>query len=184
MAVPAHDERDNEFAKKFKLEIIEVVEWKPESNGIVLNWKSINSDFLNWLNTTEAKSKMIEWLEENKVWEKKTNYKLRDWIFTRQRYWGEPIPLVHCEKCGIVPVDESELPLTLPEVEKYERWQRRRLSMKPGLTCLRQVNGRNFIDFNTWMKMDLDYIDNWDLKLDLIILLKTIPAVVFRKGAM
>jgi len=119
MAVPAHDERDNEFAKKYSLDIIEVVSGLEDpfqkSGG-----KIVNSDFLDGLDVKSAIAKMIEWLEEKKLGKNKINYKLRDWIFSRQRYWGEPIPLVHCELCGIVPVDEKDLPLLLPEVEKYE----------------------------------------------------------------
>ena len=126
MAVPAHDERDWEFAKKFNLPIIQVV----AKNGEVVDVNEaaftdvatgvlINSDFLNGLEVKDAKAKMIEFLEENKIGTAKTNYKLRDWVFSRQRYWGEPIPIVHCEKCGYVPLDESELPLLLPEVDSY-----------------------------------------------------------------
>ncbi|MCR5500289.1 MAG: leucine--tRNA ligase [Acetatifactor sp.] len=124
MAVPAHDERDWDFAKKFGLPIIEVVAGSPVSvqeqvftdvqTGIL-----VNSDFLNGLSVAEAKKKIIEFLEEKGIGTSKTNYKLRDWVFSRQRYWGEPIPIVKCEKCGFVPLDESELPLELPEVESY-----------------------------------------------------------------
>ncbi len=126
MAVPAHDERDWEFAKKFHLPIIQVV----AKNGEVVDVNEaaftdvatgvlINSDFLNGLEVKEAKEKMIKFLEEKGIGQAKTNYKLRDWVFSRQRYWGEPIPIVHCDKCGYVPIDESELPLLLPEVESY-----------------------------------------------------------------
>ena len=126
MAVPAHDERDWEFAKKFHLPIIQVV----AKNGEVVDVNEaaftdvatgvlINSDFLNGLEVKDAKKKMIKFLEEKGIGQAKTNYKLRDWVFSRQRYWGEPIPIVHCDKCGYVPIDESELPLLLPEVESY-----------------------------------------------------------------
>lgn len=124
MAVPAHDERDWEFAKKFGLPIIEVVAgseigveeavYTDVEDGIL-----VNSDFLDGLHVAEAKKKIIEFLAEKGIGTKKTNYKLRDWVFSRQRYWGEPIPIVECEKCGFVPLDESELPLELPEVESY-----------------------------------------------------------------
>ena len=124
MAVPAHDDRDWEFAKKFGLPIIEVVGGStvPVEEAAftdVATGKLINSDFLNGLEVAEAKKKIIEWLEEKGVGHSKTNFKLRDWVFSRQRYWGEPIPIVHCEKCGYVPVPESELPLMLPEVDSY-----------------------------------------------------------------
>ena len=126
MAVPAHDERDWEFAKKFNLPIIQVVAKNGEEVDInaaaftdVATGVLINSDFLNGLEVKDAKAKMIAFLEEKKIGTAKTNYKLRDWVFSRQRYWGEPIPIVHCDKCGYVPIDESELPLMLPEVESY-----------------------------------------------------------------
>ena len=116
MAVPAHDERDWEFAKKFNGEEVDVNEaaFTDVATGVL-----INSDFLNGLEVKEAKEKMIEFLTEKGIGNAKVNYKLRDWVFSRQRYWGEPIPIVHCDKCGYVPVDESELPLLLPEVESY-----------------------------------------------------------------
>ena len=124
MAVPAHDERDWEFAKKFGLPIVEVVAGSPV--GVeeavytdVAEGMLVNSDFLNGLNVAEAKEKIVEFLTEKGIGTKKTNFKLRDWVFSRQRYWGEPIPIVECEKCGFVPLDESELPLELPEVESY-----------------------------------------------------------------
>ena len=148
MAVPAHDDRDHEFAKKFDLPIIQVVIKKAEgirqkaqgteretteekAEGIRQKAQgteqafcgegvSVNSEVINGLETPEAKKKIMKWLEEKGIGKAKVNFKLRDWLFSRQRYWGEPIPLVHCEKCGIVPVPESELPLRLPEVEKYE----------------------------------------------------------------
>lgn len=153
MAVPAHDERDFEFAKKFGLEIREVVKNKdteissspltrggrgvenipknqtlsnsPLSGGepkIVFSGEgvNINSDFLDGSETAEAKEKMINWLEEKNLGQRAINYKLRDWVFSRQRYWGEPIPLIHCQKCGWVQVLEKDLPVKLPEVEKYE----------------------------------------------------------------
>ncbi len=122
MAVPAHDTRDWEFAKKFNLPIIEVlksaVDVQEEAwteDGI-----HVNSDFLDGLNKEDAINTMIAWLEERKVGTKSVNYKLRDWIFSRQRYWGEPIPLVHCPTCGTVPIPEDQLPLLLPEVSSYE----------------------------------------------------------------
>ena len=121
MAVPAHDERDFEFASKFGIDIIPVIEGGDISKEPYTgDGRHINSDFLNGLNKQEAISKMIEWLEDKKIGERKVNYKLRDWVFSRQRYWGEPIPMIHCSKCGWVPVPESELPLVLPEVTDYE----------------------------------------------------------------
>ena len=124
MAVPGHDERDFEFAKKFGLPIIEVVsggkDITKEAFTDCAKGTMVNSDFLNGLTVDEAKTKIQQWLSERKIGEKKTNYKLRDWVFSRQRYWGEPIPMVYCEKCGYVPIDESELPLTLPNVESFE----------------------------------------------------------------
>lgn len=127
MAVPAHDDRDWEFAKKFNLPIIQVVAKDGEEVDVnaaaftdVATGVLINSDFLNGLSVNDAKAKMIEFLNEKKIGHAKVNYKLRDWVFSRQRYWGEPIPIVECPKCGFVPVDESELPLLLPEVESYE----------------------------------------------------------------
>lgn len=126
MAVPAHDERDWEFAKKFNLPIIQVVAKNGEEVDVneaaftdVATGVLINSDFINGLEVKDAKEKMIQFLEENKIGTAKTNYKLRDWVFSRQRYWGEPIPIVECEKCGFVPLDESELPLLLPDVDSY-----------------------------------------------------------------
>ena len=126
MAVPAHDTRDWEFAKKFDLPMIQVVEGKEGPVDIneaaftdVATGKMINYDFLDGLEVTEAKEKMKDFLEEKGIGNRKVNYKLRDWVFSRQRYWGEPIPIVHCEKCGYVPLDESELPLLLPEVDSY-----------------------------------------------------------------
>ena len=123
MAVPAHDERDFDFAKKFNLPIIEVVAGGDVQNVAytdVAEGKLVNSGFLNGLEVADAKRAMIKFLEENGIGEEKINFKLRDWVFSRQRYWGEPIPLVECEKCGWVPVPESELPLELPEVDSYE----------------------------------------------------------------
>ena len=123
MAVPAHDERDWEFAKKFGLPIIEVVEGggnvQEEVFTDVATGKLVNSDFLNGLEVAKAKEKIIAYLEEKGIGTAKVNYKLRDWVFSRQRYWGEPIPIVHCDKCGYVAIPESELPLELPEVESY-----------------------------------------------------------------
>ena len=123
MAVPAHDERDWDFAKKFGLPIIEVVaggkDVQEEVFTDVATGVLVNSGFLNGLEVAQAKEKMIAYLEEKGIGTAKTNYKLRDWVFSRQRYWGEPIPIVKCEKCGYVAIPESELPLELPEVESY-----------------------------------------------------------------
>ena len=124
MAVPAHDERDWEFAKKFNMPIIEVVAGSPvDVNEAVFTdvetGTLVNSDFLNGLSVADAKVKITEFLTEKGIGHSKTNFKLRDWVFSRQRYWGEPIPIVNCEKCGYVPLPESELPLELPEVESY-----------------------------------------------------------------
>ena len=122
MAVPAHDERDWDFAKKFDLPIIEVVAGGDVQNAAftdVQTGQLCNSDFLNGLEVKDAKAAIINWLEEKGIGHKKVNYKLRDWVFSRQRYWGEPIPIVKCPCCGYVPIDESELPLRLPEVESY-----------------------------------------------------------------
>ena len=123
MAVPAHDTRDWEFAKKFNLPIIEVVaggDVEKEAFTDVATGKLINSGFLDGLEVKDAKKKIIEFLEKEGIGHTKVNYKLRDWVFSRQRYWGEPIPLVECPKCGWVPIPESELPLKLPEVDSYE----------------------------------------------------------------
>ncbi len=123
MAVPAHDQRDYDFAKKFGLDIIQVIS-QGEGDKLPLteiaNGKLINSDFINGLNVKEASEKIISKAEELKIGNRKTNYKLRDWVFSRQRYWGEPIPLVYCEKCGWVAVPEEELPIKLPDVDNYE----------------------------------------------------------------
>ena len=124
MAVPAHDTRDWEFAKKFGCEIIEVVQGGDvqkeaftlkDDTGIM-----VNSDFLNGLTVKEAIPVITKWLEKSGIGHEKVNFKLRDWVFSRQRYWGEPIPLVHCDKCGWVPLPEDQLPLLLPEVDSYE----------------------------------------------------------------
>lgn len=121
MAVPAHDSRDYEFAKKFGADIVEVIsggdisEEAYTGDGVL-----VNSEMINGLNVAEAKEKMIAFVESKGIGTRKTNYKLRDWVFSRQRYWGEPIPIVHCDCCGQVVVDEKDLPLTLPEVESYE----------------------------------------------------------------
>ena len=137
MAVPAHDTRDFEFAQKFNLPIKQVIMQKPENYDPSKEYKmeetelteaftdinngiAINSDFLNGLTSKEAINKVIDYIEEKGLGERKVNYKLRDWVFSRQRYWGEPIPMVYCEKCGWVPVPEEELPLRLPDVEDYE----------------------------------------------------------------
>lgn len=129
MAVPGHDSRDHEFAKKFNLPIKQVI--KSVSDDVACNIEEeaftdvengilINSDFLDGLSVNDAKNKVLEYLEKNNIGKKQVNFKLRDWVFSRQRYWGEPIPMIHCNKCGWVPVPESELPLRLPEVEDYE----------------------------------------------------------------
>jgi len=122
MAVPAHDDRDWDFAKKFGLPIIEVL--KSEVDVQTKPWTEdgihVNSGFLDGLNKEDAIAKMLGWLEEHKIGKKTINYKLRDWVFSRQRYWGEPIPLIHCPHCGIVPVPEDQLPLELPEVKNYQ----------------------------------------------------------------
>ncbi len=123
MAVPAHDDRDFDFAKKFDLPIIEVVAGGDISEHAftdVATGKLVNSGFLNGLEVADAKRAMIKFLEENGIGEEKVNFKLRDWVFSRQRYWGEPIPLVECEKCGWVAIPEEQLPVELPDVESYE----------------------------------------------------------------
>ena len=125
MAVPAHDQRDYEFAKKFNLPIVQVVDGEnvdleKEAFTDVETGKLINSDFLNGLEVTDAKKKIIDYLEKEQIGTKKVNYKLRDWVFSRQRYWGEPIPMVYCEKCGWVPLDEKDLPLVLPDIKDFE----------------------------------------------------------------
>ncbi len=125
MAVPAHDDRDWEFAKKFGCEIIEVVSGGEDVQKAAFTAKDetgimVNSDFLNGLTVKDAIPAVTRWLEEKGIGSAKVNYKLRDWVFSRQRYWGEPIPMVNCEKCGWVPLPESELPLLLPDVESYE----------------------------------------------------------------
>ncbi len=127
MAVPAHDTRDFEFATKFNLPIVQVV--KPIEGTVDLSKEAftdvqtgllINSEFLNDLSVEDAKKKVIEYLEKNNIGSRKVNYKLRDWVFSRQRYWGEPIPMVYCDCCGWQPIDEKDLPLTLPEVEDFK----------------------------------------------------------------
>lgn len=127
MAVPAHDERDFAFATKFALPIKQVITNKENTVSVENEAYSdkadgylINSDFLNGLSVKEAIDKMIKFLEDKNIGAKKVNYKLRDWVFSRQRYWGEPIPMVYCEKCGWVPLDEKDLPLVLPEVEEFK----------------------------------------------------------------
>ena len=123
MAVPAHDTRDYDFAKAFNLPIIEVVaggDIEKEAFTDCATGVMVNSGMLNGLSVEEAKKKIIAWLEENGIGHPKVNFKLRDWVFSRQRYWGEPIPIVHCEKCGFVPIPEEELPLMLPELESFE----------------------------------------------------------------
>ncbi len=123
MAVPAHDERDFAFAKKFGLPIVEVVAGGDVKNAAytdVATGKMVNSGFLDGMEVADAKRAMIRFLEERGIGREKVNFKLRDWVFSRQRYWGEPIPLVECERCGWVPVPEEDLPVTLPEVDSYE----------------------------------------------------------------
>ena len=123
MGVPAHDTRDYEFATAFKLPITEVIaggDIAKEAYTDVEDGILVNSGFLNGLNVADAKQKITAWLVEKNLGEKKINFKLRDWVFSRQRYWGEPIPIVHCEKCGFVPVPETELPVKLPDVENYQ----------------------------------------------------------------
>ena len=125
MAVPAHDDRDWEFAKKFGCEIIEVVSGGEDVQQAAFTAKDdtgilVNSDFLNGKTVKDAIPAMIQWLEEKGIGAAKVNYKLRDWVFSRQRYWGEPIPMVYCEKCGWQPLPEEQLPLLLPEVDSYE----------------------------------------------------------------
>lgn len=123
MAVPAHDDRDYDFAKRFNLPITAVIDGGDVSKCAFTDCKSgrmINSDFLNGMSVEDAKNKILSYLEEKNIGYRKVNYKLRDWVFSRQRYWGEPIPVVYCEKCGYVPIPESELPLELPEVDSYE----------------------------------------------------------------
>ena len=120
MAVPAHDERDYEFATKFELPIIPVVKGSEDSLPYVGDGIHINSDFLDGLGKEEAIDKMVSWLEDKKYGKKQVNYKMRDWIFSRQRFWGEPIPMIHCDDCGWVPMNEEDLPLLLPDVAEYE----------------------------------------------------------------
>ena len=128
MAVPAHDSRDFEFATKFNLPIVQVVksnddvkvDLSKEAFTDVATGILTNSGFLDGLSVTDAKSKVIKYLEDNKIGSKKVNYKLRDWVFSRQRYWGEPIPMVYCECCGWQPIDEKDLPLTLPEIDDFK----------------------------------------------------------------
>jgi len=125
MAVPGHDDRDHSFAMKYGIPVLNVVEPPAgaelkEGTAFTGNGTAVNSGFLNGLPTSEAKTRMISWLEENKVGRATVNYKLRDWLFSRQRYWGEPIPIVHCAKCGLVPVPEDQLPVRLPEVADYQ----------------------------------------------------------------
>ncbi|MDR1689821.1 MAG: leucine--tRNA ligase [Clostridiales bacterium] len=123
MAVPAHDERDWEFAQKFNLPIVEVVSGGNVADAAYTDTEKgtmVNSGFLNGLEVSEAKKKITEYLSDKRLGEGKVNYKLRDWVFSRQRYWGEPIPVVYCEHCGYVPLSEADLPLLLPEVESYE----------------------------------------------------------------
>jgi leucyl-tRNA synthetase len=123
MAVPAHDIRDYEFAKKYNIPIVEVVEGgniEIEAYTDIERGTLINSGFLNGLNVSEAQEKVSQWLVEESIGTRKVNYKLRDWVFSRQRYWGEPIPLIYCDKCGWVPLKEKDLPLLLPDIEDYK----------------------------------------------------------------
>ncbi|MCD1147180.1 leucine--tRNA ligase [Peptoniphilus sp. KCTC 25270] len=123
MSVPGHDQRDWEFAKEFNLPIVPVIEGGNIDEGAYTDTEEgvvINSGFINGMSVADAKAKMIQWLEEKGIGFEKVNYKLRDWVFSRQRYWGEPIPIVHCDDCGAVPLDEKDLPLELPKVENYE----------------------------------------------------------------
>ncbi len=124
MAVPAHDTRDYDFAKKYDLPIIQVidgeVDLEKEAYTDIYNGVMVNSDFLNGLPVKEAIAKMIDYIESKKIGERKVNYNMKDWAFNRQRYWGEPIPIVYCDKCGMVPVPEEELPLRLPDLENYK----------------------------------------------------------------
>jgi len=121
MIVPAHDKRDYAFAKKYDVDIREVVSGGDISKEPYTGYgKLINSEEFNGLSSKEAIEKITDWLIKNKVGQRTINYKLRDWVFSRQHYWGEPIPIVHCEKCGIVTVPEKDLPVELPHVEKYE----------------------------------------------------------------
>lgn len=123
MAVPAHDTRDYDFATKFNIDKIEVIEGGDISKEAFTDTEEgilVNSGILNGLNVEEAKKKIIAYLEENKIGEQKTNYKMKDWAFNRQRYWGEPFPIVYCDHCGIVPVKEEDLPVRLPDVKNYE----------------------------------------------------------------
>ncbi len=121
MAVPAHDERDYAFARKFSIPIVPVIDGGDiDKEAYVLDGVHINSDFLNGLNKDDAISKMIDFLESKGIGHKQVNYRLQDWIFSRQRFWGEPIPMVYCDSCGWVPVDEADLPIVLPVVESYE----------------------------------------------------------------
>jgi len=119
MAVPAHDDRDFEFAKTYNIPIKYVIEGGNENEPFIKDGIHINSDFLNGLNKEDAITKMLEYLEQNKLGKKQVNYRLQDWIFSRQRFWGEPIPLVHCDSCGWVPVPEKDLPVLLPDVAEY-----------------------------------------------------------------
>ena len=122
MAVPGHDTRDWEFARKFGLPIIEVVAGgnvEQEAYTDIQDGVLVNSGMLDGLRVAEAKKKIIAWLEEQGIGERKVNFKLRDWVFSRQRYWGEPLPLVKCDECGWVPVPYEQLPVTLPDVESY-----------------------------------------------------------------
>ncbi len=124
MAVPAHDERDWDFAKKYDLPIIQVVAHEtgeaPTDKVFCGDGVSVNSELINGLKTPEAVKKMTAWLQEKSIGRAKVNFKLRDWVFSRQHYWGEPVPLIHCEKCGVVPVPEDQLPVTLPKMEKFQ----------------------------------------------------------------
>ena len=120
MAVPAHDERDYEFAKKYNIPIIPVLDGDISTQAFIDDAPHINSGFLDGLNKSDAIDKMLEFLEEKEIGKRQVNYKMRDWIFSRQRFWGEPIPMIYCEQCGWVPMNEEDLPLLLPDVAEYE----------------------------------------------------------------
>jgi leucyl-tRNA synthetase len=179
MAVPAHDQRDFEFATSHKLPIIHVI--YPNSGELTLNQAfegeglMINSHSFNGLSSNQAKERIIDWMEDNGIGKKSIQYKLRDWVFSRQRFWGEPIPIVHCTKCGIVPLDESDLPLTLPDVDHYETsgtgesplatlkdWVET-ICPKCGGAALRETNTMPQWAGSSWYY--LRYIDPWNESL-------------------
>ena len=148
MAVPAHDERDWEFAKKFGLPIIEVVKGGDVQNAAytdIENGILTNSGFLNGLSVAEAKKTIIQWITDQGFGHRKVNYKLRDWVFSRQRYWGEPIPLVYCEHCGWVPVAEQELPVKLPEIRNYMQTDIGESPLVPARTVAHRQSGKRIL---------------------------------------